>query len=144
MQFYSLIYLVTLFWCIAAQPLSSSNVKLENMSDFEIAKMFIEDPVRKDSPGDIIYPRNNETWHVGQEVNVTFNEANYGPNETVSIFIFQHTEILAGGPLNKRVFPFIVPASAYTGPINTALLLAVKRKSLYLQMVDSVIIHVDN
>ncbi|KAI9265630.1 hypothetical protein BY458DRAFT_221752 [Sporodiniella umbellata] len=125
-------------WLVVSQP-----IQLENLDDFQIAKLLATEPVNSNA-GDIIYPTNNTIWHIGEQVNVTFSEKDYGPNETVAIFIFDHTEILAGGSLDQHVFSFVVPASAYTGPHNTALLLAVKRKSLYLQSVDSVVIHVDN
>ncbi|KAG1051130.1 hypothetical protein G6F43_006647 [Rhizopus delemar] len=145
MKFYlSTLYLVALFFCsVAASPLNLFNVKLENIDAFQVAKMYIQDSIKKDSStGDIIYPQDNVTWHVGENVNVTFREANYNANETVSIFIFGQTDILAGGPISQLVFPFTVPKSAYTGPNTTALLLAVRRINLYLQSVDAVVLHV--
>ncbi|RCH94112.1 hypothetical protein CU097_009566 [Rhizopus azygosporus] len=124
----------------AASPLSLQAMA-EDMNDMQTVKMYLAENVQNDA-ADIIYPTNNEVWHVNQQVSVIFREANYEPGETVSIYFFNLTPVLAGGPLSQRIFTFTVPASAYTGPDNTATLVAVKRKNLYLQSVDSITLHV--
>jgi hypothetical protein len=52
------------------------------------------------------------------------------------------TTILAGGPIDKDAFNFIVPAAAISPPDGTSLLLAVRRQNRYLHAVDSVAIRV--
>lgn len=158
--YFSVIYLLALIWAVACVPLSEpensaetqdsksplsflNGAKPEELDDIQIAKMYVAGGVQRNSnSGDIIYPKNNQTWHVGQKAKVIFRKANYGVNETVSIFFFDKTPILAGGPISRRFFPFKVPASAYSGRNATSLLLAVKRKNFYLQSVDSVVVHV--
>jgi hypothetical protein len=51
MKFYlSTLYLVALFFCsVAASPLNLFNVKLENIDDFQVAKMYLQDSLKKDS-----------------------------------------------------------------------------------------------
>lgn len=139
---------------------SAASIPYEDMSDFEIAKMFVGNALPStgriyDSSGSgdtgsngggleedkIIYPQNNDTWYVGELVNVTY-ESTKDSTETVSIFFFDKTPLLAGGPLTEKVFPFVVPASAVSPPGGTSLLLAVRRQNLYLQTVDSIIISV--
>ncbi|CEG82876.1 hypothetical protein RMATCC62417_16868 [Rhizopus microsporus] len=105
----------------------------EDMNDMQIVTMYLAENVQNDA-ADIIYPTNNEVWHVNQQVSVIFREANYEPDETVSIYFFNLTSILAGGPLSQRIFTFTVPASAYTGPDNTATLVAVKLEVWFHQI----------
>ncbi|CEG64269.1 hypothetical protein RMATCC62417_01272 [Rhizopus microsporus] len=158
--YFSVICLFALIWAVASVPLSEpetstetqdsktplsflNGAKAEEMDDLQIAKMYIAGGGHKNSnSGDIVYPKANQTWHVGQKAKVVFRKADYGANETVSIFFFDKTPVLAGGPISNRVFTFKVPASAYSGRNATSLLLAVKRKNFYLQSVDSVVLHV--
>lgn len=75
-------------------------------------------------------------------MNVTFKPDSQ--DQTVSIFFFNKTDTLAGGPLNETftVFNFTVPKEAYSGSNSTSLLLAVRRQNHYLQTVDSVVLQV--
>lgn len=85
-------------------------------------------------------PPNYEVWYVGQHVNVTFRPED--PSETVSIFFFNQTSTLAGGPLTQTTFDFVVPPEAVSGRSGSSLLIAVRRKDRYLQAVDAVILEV--
>ncbi|KAL4211427.1 MAD2 mitotic arrest deficient-like 2 [Rhizopus azygosporus] len=142
-----IVCLLTLAWSAVCNPLSAlkyssaesatSLLSLqavdEDMNNMQIVKTFLAENAQNDAV-DIIYPTNNEVWHVNQQVSVIFREANYEPDETVSIYFFNLTPVLAGGPLNQRVFTFTVPASAYTGPDNTATLVAVKLEVWFHQI----------
>ncbi|GAA5805397.1 hypothetical protein EDC94DRAFT_537972 [Helicostylum pulchrum] len=110
------------------------------MTDEEINNLLITDQNLSDSPGDIISPQNNAIWYVGQHVNVTFRQED--PNETVSIFFFNQTKTLAGGPLTRNTFDFVVPPEAVSQNNGSSLLVAVRRRNRYLQSVDAVVIEV--
>jgi hypothetical protein len=151
MRLYIILTVAVAFFCSFVH---TASIPFEDMTDFEIAKMFVKnaastgsqtlfsnkDAVDGDKNG-IFYPPNNVTWYVGELVNVTY-ESTEPAVETVSIFFFDKTDLLAGGPLTKKVFPFVVPANAVSPVGGTSLLLAVRRQNLYLQTVDSLIIQV--
>lgn len=143
--------LMTLVHCL--------NIPYQDMTDIEIANYAVEN--FEDSQGgkvlfylhippcikqlhtiDIVYPVLGDVWHVGEKVNVTFKPDNV--DQTVTIFFFNKTDILAGGVLNQTsyVFNFTVPKEAYSGNNSTSLLLAVRRQNRYLQTVDSVVLQV--
>ncbi|KAI9468972.1 MAG: hypothetical protein EXX96DRAFT_589969 [Benjaminiella poitrasii] len=136
-----LIFIVLL--CLICSFVASSSIRYDHLDDFEIAKLFIEQNSLKtanNDQGEIEYPLPNTTWHVGDLVNVTFKTNN--PQQTVSIFFFQTSEIVAGGPLDKTTFPFVVPSDAVSSANGTTLLIAVRRMNRYLQTVDSVVVEV--
>ncbi|CAO0797997.1 unnamed protein product [Mucor circinelloides] len=138
--------LVTVLLACLFSMVSSISIPYDTLDDFEIAKLYVAElnsaaPVTDNSQGKIVFPTPNTTWYVGERVNVTFDEG--VPDETVSIFFFNKTDTLAGGPMNRTSFPFTVPPSAVSVPENgTSLLLAVRRQNRYLQTVDSVVVHV--
>ncbi|CAO3607430.1 unnamed protein product [Mucor hiemalis] len=145
MKFFTLL---PLFIALISSLVNSLAIPYEDMSDLEIAQMYIKknrllisNNTLTDSAGAITYPKNNDTWYIGEKVNVTF--ASRGrENQTVSIFFFQKTNTLAGGSLVRRVFEFIVPAAAVSDIGGTSLLLAVRRENRYLQTVDSIVMNV--
>lgn len=59
-------------------------------------------------------------------------------NETVAIFFYHQTDVLAGGSLEKKTFEFVVPPTAVSPPGGTSLLLGVRRVEHYLDAVDQV------
>ncbi|KAI8979479.1 hypothetical protein BDF20DRAFT_509127 [Mycotypha africana] len=147
------VYLSSLLtFCLSLFIIIESSVIPAGIDDFEIAKKyynFIEQPQQpfdneKKSQGEIVYPRPNTTWRVGEYVNVTFKPQT--KDQTVDIFFFNKTGSLAHGSLNEiQNFPFIVPPEAISTPAakGTSLLLAVRRKNSYLQTVDSVVVKVE-
>lgn len=145
MKLYTLLPLLVALLCSLVHSLA---IPYDNMSDLEIAEMYIRNnralisnQTLADNAGAIVYPKNYDTWYIGENVNVTF--ATRGrENQTVSIFFFQKTDTLAGGSLVRKVFKFIVPAAAVSDVGGTSLLLAVRRENRYLQTVDSVVMKV--
>ncbi|RCI06428.1 hypothetical protein CU098_007578 [Rhizopus stolonifer] len=121
----------------------SLNLPYKDMSDQEIANLYVSkmNDASFSTENQIFYPRNNVTWYVGENVNVTFKK-DTPSDQTVSIFFFNRSPLLAGGPLSTKVFPFDVPENALSPPGGTSLLLAVRRKNFYLQTVDSVVVRV--
>lgn len=152
--------LVIAFFCATVTALS---IPFKDMNDFEITQLIITNQTVAENEGgmylnnfilneksvlilafsflvDIDYPKNFDTWYVGEHVNVTFKRVE--PQETVNIFFYQKSDSLAGGPITQKVFDFVVPPSAVSGPDETSLLLAVRRENHYLQTVDAVMLHV--
>jgi hypothetical protein len=124
---------------------ASLSVPYGDLDDFQVAKLFAaqvdnEALNAQTGQGSIIYPTPNTTWYVGDNVSVVFKQD--VPEQTVSIFFFDQTLTLAGGPISQKTFHFIVPAAAISPPGSTSLLLAVRRQNRYLQAVDSVVVHV--
>ncbi|ORY93800.1 hypothetical protein BCR43DRAFT_565323 [Syncephalastrum racemosum] len=88
---------------------------------------------------DIVYPTEDTVWHVGEHVNVTFRDIKRSPDETVTLFFADaRGDTLAGGPLSKNVFNFVVPSDAVSRGDGKSLLLAVHRNHFYLSTVDAV------
>ncbi|KAI8878867.1 hypothetical protein K501DRAFT_149829, partial [Backusella circina FSU 941] len=86
----------------------------------------------------IISPQSGAVWHVGEKVQVVF-KPNLPDNQTVAIFFYHQTDVLAGGSLGKsKVFEFVVPPTAVSPPGGTSLLLGVRRVEYYLTAVDQV------
>ncbi|KAG2229604.1 hypothetical protein BDF21DRAFT_414721 [Thamnidium elegans] len=135
-----LIILVTLAIALFCSLSNALLIPRLALSDQEVINLLITNETSSSNPGEIISPSNREIWYVGQHVNVTFSQEK--PNETVSIFFFNQTGTLAGGPLTRTTFDFVVPPDAVSRPNESSLLIAVKRKNRYLQAVDAVIIKV--
>ncbi|KAI9358715.1 hypothetical protein BD770DRAFT_410030 [Pilaira anomala] len=127
---------ITLFFTLV----HAMNIPYAILTDKEVGNIFVSNIDANQGTGDIVFPPNNDTWYVGQHVNVTFK--NEQPQETVSIFFFNQTKLLAGGPITHRSFDFVVPPEAVSPPNGTSLLLAVRRENFYLQAVDYVTLHV--
>ncbi|GAA5813808.1 hypothetical protein MFLAVUS_007295 [Mucor flavus] len=132
-----LVTLAIAFFCSFTNALLIPRQVLTNQ---EITNLLITNQSVSENPGDIISPPNYDVWYVGQHVNVTFRQED--PSETVSIFFFNQTGTLAGGPLTQSTFEFVVPPEAVSGQNKSSLLLAVRRKNRYLQAVDAVILEV--
>ncbi|KAI8375360.1 hypothetical protein EDC96DRAFT_475463 [Choanephora cucurbitarum] len=135
----STLLLVTLaFFC---SLIVSASIPYSDMSDDQVARLYVSKVSEIDTQNNIEYPPANTTWYVGESVNVTFKDT-ASANETVAIFFFNQSPLLAGGPLTTKVFPFVVPQEAVSPENGTSLLLAVRRKNYYLQTVDSVVVRV--
>ncbi|KAG2202210.1 hypothetical protein INT47_002129 [Mucor saturninus] len=134
------ILIVTLLIASFCAMVTALSIPFKDMSDFQITQLLITNQTVAENEGDIVYPQNYDTWYVGEHVNVTFKAEE--PDETVNIFFYQKSDSLAGGPITQKVFDFVVPPSAVSGPNETSLLLAVRRENHYLQTVDAVMLHV--
>ncbi|KAI8373739.1 hypothetical protein BD560DRAFT_394198 [Blakeslea trispora] len=138
MKFSALLFIALSFFC---SLVVSANIPYKDLSDEEVARLYVSKFSDINTQNTIIYPTTNTTWYVGETVNVTFSDT-AAKDETVAIFFFNQSPLLAGGPLSTKVFPFVVPENAVSPANGTSLLLAVRRKNFYLQTVDSVVVRV--
>jgi hypothetical protein len=138
------LHIFALTLAILCTMVASFSIPYGDLDDFQVAKIFAADIDAKTTTsttqGSIICPKPNTTWYVGENVSVVFKQDL--PDQTVSIFFFDQTITLAGGPISRGTFNFIVPAAALSPPGGTSLLLAVRRQNSYLQAVDSVVVRV--